>query len=114
MLQLSDAAVRIWLSGVRIGACSARSTAADIIGASCAEKSVGAIRTPSNASWLIATQSCLQHCLSCNRCNYVSISLDRAYCAWYEHCSLDELHLHGAHAAYTGQIKLMDRNVLIK
>lgn len=52
----------------------------------------GAIVLP-NVSWLEASRLCLAHCLSCKHCHYVSLSVERGYCAWYTACKQEELQL---------------------
>ena len=44
------------------------------------------------SSWDSALRACSQQCLSCARCNYVSLSLQWNDCSWFNECSLDKLH----------------------
>ena len=43
------------------------------------------------SSWQEAAEACVRRCNSCERCRYVSYSLRRQDCSWFEHCNLEKL-----------------------
>ena len=63
----------------------------------------GAIALP-NVSWLEASRLCLAHCLSCRHCNYVSLSVERGYCAWHTACNEEALYLPRQYDVFTAHV----------
>ena len=43
-------------------------------------------------SWTAAFARCRERCLGCERCNYVSLSIQWNDCSWFESCDLTALH----------------------
>jgi hypothetical protein len=42
-------------------------------------------------NWAVAQSVCVSHCLSCERCRFVTVSLKHTDCSWYAHCNLKRL-----------------------
>ena len=63
----------------------------------------GAIALP-NVSWIEASRLCLAHCLSCKHCNYVSLSVERGYCAWHTVCNEEALYLPRQYDVFTAHV----------
>ena len=43
-------------------------------------------------TWEFATHVCRERCLSCARCNFISVSIHWRDCSWFNECALDRLH----------------------
>ena len=102
-VSLTDDDLRVWQSNLRLGACH-RNSAIMRGGGSCDSTDRGSIATPVNVSWSEVTRACVEHCLACARCNYVSMSAERGYCTWYTECKMTNLWRHGQHDAFTGHV----------
>ena len=50
------------------------------------------LRSSVARTWVLALRVCISHCLSCGRCNYISVSLKRKDCSWFHRCSMKRLH----------------------
>ena len=48
-------------------------------------------REQSRACWRTAVRVCMQRCLKCDRCRFISVSLKYGDCSWFSSCSLDHL-----------------------
>jgi len=105
---LTDHDLRVWQASLRLGACHHNSAVLRDRG-SCGSAYSGSIATPVNVSWMEATRACVAHCLACAHCNYVSLSAERGYCAWYTECRLTNLWRHGQHDAFTGLVPKQHR-----
>ena len=104
---LSDAAVRLWQSSLRLGSCSHHNALdRSLLQADCKHASIGSTRVRNNMTWKEASYDCLTYCFGCRNCNFVSLSIERGYCAWHQECAtLDNiLHQHGAHRAFSAKV----------
>ena len=43
-------------------------------------------------SWRAAAHECLSRCSACERCQYVSFSIEQSDCSWFKHCDTSKLH----------------------
>ena len=102
----TEAGTVLWQSrNMRLGTCSKDSHRLVQNQHSCSSGTGrGAIAMPGNVSWLKASRLCLAHCLSCEHCNHVSLSVERGYCAWYAVCSYDSLHIPSSHTVFSGSV----------
>lgn len=84
-----------WLNASRPGYCEATGMGLDAggAGAICDKHDKGSLTVSSRAytSWPRAVRACLRLCRACERCRYVSVSLQWKDCSWYQSCPLDAL-----------------------
>jgi len=43
-------------------------------------------------SWADAVHACMRRCLACQRCKYISVSMQWQDCSWFAHCEKTRLH----------------------
>lgn len=82
-----------WLASARAGHCGATDGKLEL--ADCMHGQKGAIGLhPDEArgGWESAASSCLTRCARCQRCQYVSLSLQWLDCSFYHACNLGALH----------------------
>jgi len=59
----------------------------------CHAESQGAWLLPARiATWPAAEHHCMQRCLRCERCHFISLSVRYHDCSWFEACDLRQLH----------------------
>ena len=85
---MAHAAARSWLASAGHGHCGETNGLAE-----CASASTGSFGWRSSLnSWHGALAWCSHACHSCERCRYISLSLEFKDCSWYHSCALGELH----------------------
>ena len=52
----------------------------------CDKAESGSMRLPRGVTWPVAAELCLEWCLKCPRCNFVSLSLEWRDCSWFHDC----------------------------
>lgn len=84
-----------WLNASRPGYCEATGMGLDSggAGAICDRADKGSLTVSSRAytSWPRAVRACLRLCRACERCRYISVSLQWKDCSWYHDCPLGAL-----------------------
>ena len=74
----------------RTGYC--QNTIAGRVG-NCLSGKKGTVRLPfvNQRSWQAAFSYCAERCASCERCRYISVSIDWKDCSWFHACNMDAL-----------------------
>ena len=67
-----------WLAASHEGYCGVTTT-----DSGCGAGSNKGSWTLQAPTWAAATAECLQRCASCQRCSYLSLSLDQRDCSWF-------------------------------